>query len=140
MKRIVFMTFILITLAFPAMQCQGAEEKQEQVRYTAGMDADGVQRVDVLGGSYFYKPNYIVVKVNVPVELKVTKESGMIPHDIAMKSPEAGMEFSEGISTTPKVIKFTPTKTGKFPFYCTMKSLFSSHREKGMEGVIEVVP
>jgi plastocyanin domain-containing protein len=140
MKRIVFMTFILITLAFPALQCQGAEEKQEQVRYTANVDADGVQRIDVLGGSYFYKPNYIVVKVNVPVELKVTKESGLTPHDIAMKSPEAGMEFSEGISTTPKIIKFTPTKTGKYPFFCTMKSLFSSHREKGMEGAIEVVP
>ena len=140
MKRIALTAFILITLALPALQCQGAEEKQEQVRYTATVEADGVQRVDVLGGSYFYKPNYIIVKVNVPVELKVTKESGMIPHDIAMKSPEAGMEFSEGVSGTPKVIKFTPTKTGKYPFYCTMKSLFSSHREKGMEGVIEVVP
>jgi heme/copper-type cytochrome/quinol oxidase subunit 2 len=140
MKRILFMAFILITLAFPAFQSLGAEEKQEQVRYTATVDADGVQRIDVVGGSYFYKPNYIVVKANVPVELKVTKESGMIPHDIAMKSPEAGMEFSEGIGSTSKVIKFTPTKTGKYPFYCTMKSLFSSHREKGMEGVIEVVP
>ena len=140
MKRIMFMAFILIVLAFPALQCQGAEEKQEQVRFTATVDTDGVQRIDVLGGSYFYKPNYIIVKVNVPVELKVAKESGLTPHDIAMASPEAGMEFKEGISTTPKVIKFTPTKTGKYPFYCTMKSFFSSHREKGMEGVIEVVP
>lgn len=140
MKRTILTALILVLTLIPAMQCPGAEEKPEQKPYTAVVDTDGVQRIEVLGGSYFYKPNYIIVKVNVPVELKVTKESGLVPHDIAMKSPEAGMEFSEGISTTPKIIKFTPTKTGKYPFYCTMKSLFSNHREKGMEGIIEVVP
>jgi plastocyanin len=105
------------------------------------MSKDGVQRVDIIGGSYFFKPNHIVVKVNIPVELKVSKESGLIPHDIVAKSPEAGIEFQESLSSTPKTIKFTPTKAGKYPFYCTKKAPFSkSHREKGMEGVIEVVP
>jgi len=104
---------------------------------------DGVQRVDIVGGSYFFKPNHIVVKVNIPVELKVTKESGfsLIPHDIVAKSPEAGIVFQESLSSTPKIIKFTPTKVGKYPLYCSKKAPFSkSHREKGMEGVIEVVP
>ncbi len=102
---------------------------------------DGVQRVEIVGGSYFFKPNHIVVKVNVPVELKVSKESGLVPHDIVAKSPEAGIEFKESMSSTPKIIKFTPTKVGKYPIYCTKKAPFSkTHREKGMEGVIEVVP
>jgi plastocyanin len=102
---------------------------------------DGVQKVDILGGSYFFKPNHIVVKVNIPVELKVSKESGLTPHDIAAQSPEAGIEFKEELSTTPKTIKFTPTKVGQYPFYCDKKAPFSkSHREKGMKGVIEVVP
>jgi plastocyanin len=105
------------------------------------VDKDGVQRVDIVGGSYFFKPNHIVVKVNIPVELKVSKESGLIPHDLVAKSPEAGIEFQESLSTTPKIIKFTPTKVGKYPLYCSKKAPFSkSHREKGMEGVIEVVP
>ncbi|OGP94767.1 MAG: quinol oxidase [Deltaproteobacteria bacterium RBG_16_54_18] len=107
------------------------------------VDKDGVQRVDMVGGGYFFKPNHIVVKVNVPVELKVTKESGfsLIPHDIAAKSPEAGIVFQESLSSTPKIIKFTPTQVGKYPLYCSKKAPFSkSHREKGMEGVIEVVP
>jgi plastocyanin domain-containing protein len=104
------------------------------------VDKDGVQRVDILGGSYFFKPNHIVVKVNIPVELKVKKESGMTPHDIAANSPEAGIVFKEELSTTPKIIKFTPTKVGTYPFYCTKKLLFfKSHRDRGMEGVIEVV-
>ncbi len=102
---------------------------------------DGVQRVEIVGGSYFFKPNHIVVKVNVPVELKVSKKSGLVPHDIAVKAPEAGIEFKESLSSTPKIIKFTPTKVGKYPIYCTKKAPFSkTHREKGMEGVIEVVP
>ncbi len=107
------------------------------------MGKDGVQRVDMVGGSYFFKPDHIVVKVNVPVELKVTKESGfsLVPHDIVAKSPEAGIVFQESLSSTPKTIKFTPTKVGKYPLYCSKKAPFSkSHREKGMEGVIEVVP
>jgi plastocyanin len=105
------------------------------------VDKDGVQRVEIVGGSYFFKPNHIVVKVNIPVELKVSKESGLVPHDIVAKSPEAGIEFQESLSSTPKTIKFTPTKVGKYPLYCSKKAPFSkSHREKGMEGVIEVVP
>lgn len=35
---------------------------------------------------------------------------------------------------------FTTTKPGKYPFYCDKKLLFmDSHREKGMEGILEVV-
>jgi len=105
------------------------------------MSKDGVQRVEIVGGGYFFKPNHIVVKVNIPVELKVSKASGLIPHDIVAKSSEAGIEFQESLSSTPKTIKFTPTKVGKYPLYCSKKAPFSkSHREKGMEGVIEVVP
>ncbi len=107
------------------------------------MSKDGVQRVDIVGGSYFFKPKHIVVKVNIPVELKVSKESGfsLVPHNIVAKSPEAGIEFQESLSSTPKIIKFTPTKVGKYPLYCSKKAPFSkSHREKGMDGVIEVVP
>ncbi len=107
----------------------------------APIGKDGVQRVEIVGGSYFFKPNHIVVKVNIPVELKVSKESGLVPHDIVAKSPEAGIEFKESMSTTPKIIKFTPTKVGKYPMYCSKKAPFSkTHREKGMEGIIEVVP
>ena len=40
----------------------------------------------------------------------------------------------------PKTIKFTPTKVGKYSFWCTHKIPFSkSHRDRGMNGVLEVV-
>ncbi|OGW27521.1 MAG: quinol oxidase [Nitrospirae bacterium GWC2_42_7] len=115
-----------------------AEEKAQKI-YTASIDADGVQRVKMVGGGYYFDPNYIIVKVNVPVELLVSKVGGFTPHNILMKSPEAGMNFNEDLGKEPKTIKFTPTKTGKFPVYCDKKFLFfKDHRDKGMEGTIEV--
>jgi len=109
-------------------------------RVVATLDADGVQRVEVLGGEYYFDPNYIVVKVNKPVELKVKKTGGYTPHNIVVKAPEAGINFSESLAKEPKVIKFTPTAIGKYPMYCDKKLLFfKSHKDRGMEGMIEVV-
>ena len=115
-------------------------ETAQEKRMVATLGADGVQRVEMVGGSYYFDPNTIVVKVNVPVELKVRKEPGMAPHSIAIHAPEAGIDFSESLSTEPKVIHFTPTKAGKYPFICDKRFLFfKSHKDRGMEGVLEVV-
>ena len=112
----------------------------ENEPFTATIGEDGVQRVEMVGGGYFYKPNHIIVKVNVPVELKVKKEGGIVPHDLVIDAPDAGITVRESLSGEPKVIRFTPTKVGKYPFYCSKKPpFFKSHREKGMEGVMEVV-
>lgn len=101
---------------------------------------DGVQRAELIGGSYFFKPDHLVVKVRMPVELKVKKEPGMVPHTIVMKAPDAGINFSVELGTEPKTISFTPMKTGTYQFYCDKKLLFfESHREKGMYGILEVV-
>lgn len=114
--------------------------RAEEVPFRAAVDADGVQRAEIVGGGYFFKPSHIIVTVNVPVELKVRKEGGIVPHDIVIDAPDAGITVRENLSTEPKVVRFTPTKVGKYPFYCGKKLLFfSSHREKGMEGVLDVV-
>jgi plastocyanin len=113
----------------------------EEYLFRAAVDSTGVQRVEVMGGGYFFKPNHIIVKVNVPVEMSVRKEHSLVPHNIVMNSPEAGMDFNITLSEEPKLIKFTATKTGIFPMYCNKKLLFfESHREKGMEGRVEVIP
>jgi plastocyanin domain-containing protein len=127
----------IVALAGAAFMCgQDVPEK----RTVAAIGADGVQRVDVLGGSYFFDPNVIVVKVNVPVELRVRKEPGATAHNIVLNAPEAGIVFSISLSTTPTSINFTPTKTGKYSFECTHKFLFfKSHKDQGMHGILEVV-
>lgn len=109
-------------------------------RVVAPIDADGVQRLEVIGGEYYYTPNQIVVKVNTPVELKFKKTGGYIPHNVIAKAPEAGIDFKVDLKNDLQTVTFTPTKTGKYPLYCDKSFLwFATHREKGMEGVIEVV-
>lgn len=129
---------LLLVAACGIFGLAAAREAKKTV--TATIDADGVQRVEILGGGYFFDPDRVIVKVNVPVELKVRKESGFVPHNFVIKAPEAGIEVEESLSTEPKTIRFTPTKTGIYPMYCSKKLLFfESHREKGMEGELEVV-
>jgi plastocyanin len=113
--------------------------RTEEKKVVASIGADGVQRVEVVGGSYFFDPNYVIVKVNVPVEMKIRKESSMVPHNFVLKAPEAGMDVTVDLGKEPQTIRFTPTKVGEYPFYCDKKLLFfESHREKGMKGILKV--
>ena len=124
-----------------AAGCGGAPTQAQKESQTAKAEADGVQRVRVVAGSYFFKPNHIVVKANAPLELLASKEAGLAPHDLVIQSPDGSTLVQEELSTEPKKIAFTARKPGKYPIYCSKKPPFmASHRERGMEGVLEVVP
>lgn len=140
-----FIATLAVTGLVLAAGCQTTEEqprpqeqKQAQVVKT---DQDGVQRVRVVAGSYFFKPSHIIVKVNLPVELVVSREPGMTPHDLVIRAEDAGIIVDQDLATEPRKIAFTPKKVGKYAMYCSKKPpLMASHRERGMEGIIEVVP
>ncbi len=135
MSRIMMALFAVFLCLAGAAFAGAADEV-----YRVPVDPDGIQRVEIVGGSYFFKPKHIVVKVNVPVELRVRKEGVIVPHDIVIDAPEAGMQVRLDLKTTTDFVRFTPTKVGRYPMYCDKKLLFfSSHREKGMEGIVEVV-
>lgn len=64
----------------------------------------------------------------------------MVPHNIIINAPEAGINIDEEMKTNAGAITFTPTKTGTYKIYCSKKLLFfKSHQDRGMEGVLEVV-
>jgi plastocyanin domain-containing protein len=137
MLRLLSRFILLIAVSFAAVVA--AAQNQTEV-YTATVDKDGTQHVSILAGGYFFKPNRIVVKKNIPVEFSVSKEPGMVPHSIVANAPEAGIVFDESLSSDPKIITFTAQATGEYVFYCKNKlPFFPSHREKGMQGIIEVV-
>ena len=107
----------------------------------AHLDDDGVQRLELAADSYFFKPNYLVVKAGIPVELEIKRESWLVPHDFVLQIPESGVDIRKSIDTEGTKIRFTPTQPGTYPFYCSKQLLFlESHRDKGMEGVLEVRP
>ena len=137
---------MLLPFGFAAYGQEAKEEKDDHAmgkekRLVATLGADGIQRAEVTGGEYYFDPNHIIVKVNKPVELTVKKASGYVPHDLVVKAPEAGIDFKVNLGDKKtELVKFTPTKAGKYPMYCDKKLLwFKSHRERGMEGVFEVV-
>ncbi len=113
----------------------------KEKRFVAVVGTDGVQHVEIIGGEYYFDPNYIIVKVNVPVELSARKTKGYVPHNVMVKAPDAGIDFNVDLSDKEaKTIKFTPTKTGKYEMVCNKRFLFfKSHKERGMDGFIEVV-
>ena len=124
------MLFVLSAIA-----CRAAEPP-----FIVPIDKDGIQRVEVVGGDYYFLPSHIVVKANVPVEMTVRRDTILVPHDIVIKAPEAGININESMERKPKTFFFTPTKAGKYPMYCDKQFLFmKSHRENGMEGIFEVL-
>ncbi len=125
-----FLTATLIALA----------GEWEEKRYVAVPDEDGVQRIEVKAGSYYYDPNYIVVKKGIPVELVLVRESAVIPHNFVLEMP--GVSVRKELDPEEEVrVEFVPEEVGRFEFYCDKKLLFfPSHKEKGMWGILEVVP
>ena len=135
MRRLICLPVLAILLLVLFANNATSEEK----KVAASIGPDGVQRVEMVGGSYFFDPNDVIVKVNVPVEIKIRMESGIIPHDFVLKAPEAGVDLKVELRKEAQIIRFTPTKVGEYPFYCDKKFLFfESHRDKGMKGILEV--
>lgn len=142
------LTWLLILISGTGAQSgenkpDAASTAMKEKRLVATVGTDGVQHVQMIGGEYYFDPNYVVVKVNVPVELTVKKSadaSSFVPHDLIAKAPEAGIDFKVDLKAEARSVVFTPTKTGKFPLYCDKKPPFGkSHKDRGMEGFIEVV-
>jgi heme/copper-type cytochrome/quinol oxidase subunit 2 len=102
--------------------------------------ADGVQRATVTLDSYSYTPNHLIVEAGNPVELTLTSMTTIIPHNFIIKDPAGSLSVEQDVSAGKTVtIKFTPTQPGTFPIYCDKRLWpLPSHRDKGMEGKLEV--
>jgi heme/copper-type cytochrome/quinol oxidase subunit 2 len=102
--------------------------------------ADGVQRATVTLDSYSYSPNHLIVEAGKPVELILTSVTTMIPHNFIIKDLAGRLSVEQDVSAGKTVtIIFTPTQPGIFPIYCDKRLWpFPSHRDKGMEGTLEV--
>lgn len=134
------LSLIVVLSVMPLALCF-AEDNSPGKPLLAVVGADGKQQVDILGGSYFFKPDHIIVKLNKPVVLSVRREWGIVPHTFVMEVPAWGLKVDESIYTKVTTITFTPTSLGRYTFYCKNKFLFfRSHKDKGMKGILEVVP
>ena len=101
---------------------------------------DGIQRATLILDSYSYTPGHLIVQAGKPVELLLTSITTITPHNFILTNEAAGLSIERDVSSGRTVtVQFTVRKPGRYPFYCDKKLLFfPSHREKGMEGVLEV--
>lgn len=104
------------------------------------ISSDGVQRATVILDSYSYSPNHLVVESGKPVELTLTSRTTFIPHNFVMKELSAGLSIEQDVGAGKTIIvKLVPTQPGLFPFFCDKRLWpMPSHRDKGMEGLLEV--
>ena len=117
-----------------------AEPSPSSPPLTIPIAADGVQRATVTLDSYSYSPNHLIVQAGKPVELTLTSVTTMIPHNFIIKDPTGTLFVEQDVSAGKTVtMKFTPTQPGTFPIYCDKRLWpLPSHRDKGMEGKLEV--
>ena len=105
----------------------------------AEVGQDGVQRLKITLDDE-YHPGHVVVQAGHPVEFVLTSLTRITPHNFIIDDPAAGFRVKQEVGAGETVtVRFTPPHAGSFPFYCDKKLLFfKSHREKGMEGRLDV--
>jgi plastocyanin len=118
----------------------GAESADTSAPVVVPVDRDGVQRVTIVTDSYSYAPSHLQVEVGKPVELILNSVTIVTPHNFVLKEPSAGLMVEADVPAGKgTIVRFTPAQRGLFTFYCDKKLLFfKSHREKGMEGLLDV--
>lgn len=121
MQRLILSTLLMLMLVGPAMAAEP-------------------QLIEVSLDSYTITPDRIVVKVNQPVTLKVTNKATLIPHNLIIKAPDAGINVKVDLRAGKSgEATFTPTMIGTYEILCDKKPPFlKSHKDKGMHGVLVV--
>jgi uncharacterized cupredoxin-like copper-binding protein len=96
--------------------------------------------VEVVLNNYTIKPDTLILKAGEPVILKVKNEATFIPHNLVIKTAQAGIELKVVVGAG-KIgeIRFTPTLPGSYELFCdTQPPIGKSHKEKGMHGLLLV--
>jgi heme/copper-type cytochrome/quinol oxidase subunit 2 len=128
------LTSVVVTIAV------AGEPSQSDHPMVVPLAADGVQRATMTLDSYSYVPSHMIVEAGKPVELTLTSVTTMIPHNFIIKEPARDLSIEQEVGAGKTVIiTFTPTQRGTFPIYCDKRLWpLPSHRDKGMEGKLEV--
>ncbi len=85
---------------------------------------------NVEGGSFYFKPNEIKVKLGQTVKIEFTSKSGL--HDFVLD--EFNIKTKVLSSGKSEIVEFTADKLGQFEFYCSVPG----HRQSGMIGKLIV--
>jgi heme/copper-type cytochrome/quinol oxidase subunit 2 len=119
---------------------QAADPLRSGPPVLVSISPDGVQRATVILDSYSYSPNYLIVERGKPVELTLKSVTTIIPHNFIIKEQAGRFSVEQDVGAGQTVmVRFVPSEPGLFPFFCDKRLWpMPSHRDKGMEGILEV--
>ena len=98
--------------------------------------------IEVTLGDYRYMPDNIQLIVDQPVVLHLVNVDSFTPHNFTLEDASDGLDINVDIPAGDSVdVHLMPLVAGDHTFYCRNKLWFmDSHREKGMEGKLTVIP
>jgi heme/copper-type cytochrome/quinol oxidase subunit 2 len=139
-RCICFSTIVWLLTVVGVTIVVSSEASQSDPPVVVRIAADGIQRATVSLDSYSYNPNHLIVEANRPVELTLTSVTTFIPHNFIIRGAPGSLFIEQDVSAGKTItITFTPTQLGTFPIYCDKRLWpMPSHRDKGMEGTLEV--
>jgi plastocyanin len=104
--------------------------------------ATPTRSIAVKMGDYRFTPDEITVRAGETVQLQLTNTDSLTPHNFTLKAKNAGLNVDTDVSAgKTEAVDITPLVPGSYKFFCNKKLLlFKSHRDRGMEGTLNVTP
>jgi plastocyanin len=105
-------------------------------------EQDEAKVIEVTLGSYQIEPQQLQLIAGQQVILRLVNIDTIIPHNFSIENPAGELDINIDVKAGETVdLNLTPTVAGRYKFFCRNKMLFmKSHREKGMEGILIVLP
>ncbi len=119
---------LLITLV---VWCDSGHAEQDEAAVTT-----------VILGSYQIQPQQLQMIAGQSVTLRLVNIDTIIPHNFSIDNPAGGLDINIDVQAGETVdVELTPIVPGRYTFFCRNKMLFmKSHRQRGMEGTLIVLP
>jgi len=104
--------------------------------------AEAPRTVTITMGDYAFDPDTVRVQAGETLRLRFVDTDTITPHNFILKDKDAGLDVNLDVDAGESAtVDITPTRPGRYTFYCDKQLLFfKSHRERGMEGTLIVVP
>lgn len=104
--------------------------------------AETPRSIPIEMGDYRFVPDRITVQSGETVRLELANTDFLAPHNFSIEAGQAGLAVDVDVGAgETATVEITPRAPGSYTFFCDKQLLFfKSHRERGMEGTLDVTP
>jgi len=120
---IIFLAMFNITNGYNLTGLQAGKSDSQSIKGTKAVSdpnvtlENGVQIVKMVENNRGYSPNKFTIKKGVPVRWVIDAQA---PYSCASSLMVSSLKIQKSLKAGENIIEFTPEKTGKIPFSCSM--------------------